>query len=134
MLARQLEETDARFQAGQLTRTDTAQSEARLAQAKSQLATAQATLAVARAAYAAVVGQNPGDLAPEPPIASLLPARVVAAFDSAERNNPQLLQATYVEQSSAAKLAQAKAQTRPHADLTASYGYNGGAESISSNT
>jgi len=38
VLARQLEETDARFDAGQLTRTDTAQSEARLALARSQLA------------------------------------------------------------------------------------------------
>ncbi|HEY2710152.1 MAG TPA: TolC family outer membrane protein [Caulobacteraceae bacterium] len=131
VLSRQLDETNGRFDAGQLTRTDVAQSQARLAQAKSQLASAQASLAVARAAYAAVVGQNPGDLAPEPPIASLLPASVDAAFDDAEKANPQLLQANYVEQSSAAKLAQAKALTRPTVGLTGSYGYTGGAESIS---
>ena len=95
VLARQLDETTAKFDAGVLTRTDVAQSQARLALARSQLATAQSTLAQARAGYAAVVGQNPGDLAPEPPIATLLPPSVDAAFDAAERDNPQLRQAAY---------------------------------------
>jgi outer membrane protein len=125
VLARQLEETSAKFNAGVLTRTDVAQSEARLAQARSQLATAQSTLAQARAAYAAVVGQNPGELAPEPPIASLLPPSVDAAFDSAERDNPQLRQATYQEEASAARLAQAKAQMRPTVSVQGQYGYVG---------
>ncbi len=97
VLARQLEETTAKVNAGVLTRTDEAQSQARLAQARSQLATAQSALAQARAAYAAVVGQSPGELAPEPPIAGLLPPTVDAAFDAAERDNPQLRQAVYVE-------------------------------------
>ena len=90
VLARQLDETSARFDAGQLTRTDVAQSQARLALARSQLAGALSTLAVARAGYAAVVGQNPAELAPEPPIARLLPPSVDAAFDAAEQGNPQL--------------------------------------------
>jgi len=130
-LTRQLDETNARFNAGQLTRTDQAQSESRLALARSQLAAAQATLAESRATYAAVVGRNPGDLAPEPPIATLLPPTIDAAFDAAERANPQLLQATYLEQSAAAKLAAAKAQTRPSVGLTGSFGYNGGSDTIS---
>jgi outer membrane protein len=125
VLARQLEETTAKFNAGVLTRTDVAQSQARLAQARSQLAGVQSTLAQARAAYAAVVGQNPGELAPEPPIAGLLPPNVDAAFDAAERDNPQLLQATYAEQVSAARLAQAKAQMRPTVSVQGQYGYVG---------
>ncbi|HXQ15494.1 MAG TPA: TolC family outer membrane protein [Caulobacteraceae bacterium] len=123
VLARQLDETSARFDAGQLTRTDVAQSQARLALARSQLATAQSTLAVARAAYAAVVGQNPGELAPEPPIAPLLPPSVDAAFDAAEQGNPQLRQADEAEQASAARLAEAKAALRPTVSLTGQYGY-----------
>jgi outer membrane protein len=123
VLARQLQETNARFDAGQLTRTDTAQSQARLALARSQLATAQSVLAQARAAYAAVVGQNPGELAPEPPIAPLLPATVDAAFDAAEHDNPQLRQADAAEQASAARLAEAKAATRPTVSLSGQYGY-----------
>ena len=131
VLARQLTETSAKFDAGTLTRTDVAQSQARLAQARSQLAAAQATLAEARAAYAAVVGQNPGELAPEPPIAPLLPATVDAAFDAAEQDNPQIRQADYVERGAAARLAAAKAQTRPTASLSAQLGYVGEQEGIS---
>ena len=125
VLSRQLDETTAKFNAGVLTRTDVAQSQARLAQARSQLAGAQSTLAQARAAYAAVVGQNPGELAPEPPIAGLLPPTVDAAFDAAERDNPQLRQAVFAEQASAARLAQAKAQMRPRVSLQGQYGYIG---------
>jgi len=131
VLARQLEETSARFDAGQLTRTDTAQSEARLALARSQLATAQSVLAQARAAYAAVVGQNPGELAPEPPIAPLLPPTVDAAFDAAEANNPQIRQADDAELASAARLAEAKAQSRPTVSVSGQYGYVGEQEGIS---
>jgi outer membrane protein len=125
VLARQLEETTAKFDAGVLTRTDVAQSQARLAQARSQLAAAQSTLAQDRAVYTAVVGQNPGELAPEPPIAGLLPPNVDAAFDAAERDNPQLRQAVYAEESSAAHLAQAKAQMRPTVSVQGQYGYIG---------
>lgn len=123
VLARQLDETTAKFNAGVLTRTDVAQSQARLAQARSQLAGAQSTLAQARTAYAAVVGQNPGELAPEPPIVGLLPPNVDAAFDAAERDNPQLRQAVYAEEASAARLAEAKAQLRPRVSLQGQYGY-----------
>ena len=125
VLTRQLEETTAKFSAGVLTRTDVAQSEARLAQARSQLAAAQSTLAQARAGYAAVVGQNPGELAPEPPIANLLPPSVDAAFDAAERDNPQLRQANFTEEASAARLAQAKSQMRPTVSVQGQYGYVG---------
>ncbi len=131
VLARQLDETSARFDAGQLTRTDVAQSQARLALARSQLAGALSTLAVARAGYAAVVGQNPGDLAPEPPIAPLLPPTVDAAFDAAEQGNPQLRQADDAEQASAARLAEMKAQLRPTVALSGQYGYVAQTEGVS---
>ena len=132
VLARQLEETSARFDAGQLTRTDVAQSQARLALARSQLAAAASTLAVARAGYAAVVGQNPGELAPEPPIAPLLPATVDAAFDAAERDNPQLRQADDAEQAAAARLAETKAALRPNVSVSGQYGYVSQQEGVSS--
>jgi outer membrane protein len=68
VLQRQLEESNARFNVGELTRTDVAQTQARLAAAQATLASAQAQLAISRANYDAVVGQNPGELAPEPPL------------------------------------------------------------------
>jgi outer membrane protein len=126
LLRRQLEEARARFDVGEITRTDVAQTEASVAAAQAQLSASQAQLANSRAAYAAVVGQNPGALAPEPSLASLLPSSVDQAFDVAEHNNPQIRQADYTEQSSAAKVAQAKAQTRPTFGLQAQLGYSGG--------
>ncbi|MBA3811276.1 MAG: TolC family protein, partial [Caulobacteraceae bacterium] len=90
------------------------------------LSTAQASLANSRAGYAAVVGQNPGKLAPEPSLAKFLPATVDVAFDAAEHNNPQIRRSDYTEQSSAARVAAAKAQTRPTVSLQASFGYGGG--------
>jgi outer membrane protein len=131
VLARQLAETTAKFDAGLLTRTDVAQSQARLSLAKAQLATAQSALAQARAAYQAVVGQSPGELAPAPPIEPLLPANVDAAFDLADRDNPQLRQATYAEAASGARLAEAKAQTRPTVSVSGQYGYVGVQQGLS---
>ena len=58
VLQRQLDESSARFEVGEITRTDVAQSEARLAQSEADLANAQAQLSVSRAGYAAVVGQR----------------------------------------------------------------------------
>jgi outer membrane protein len=129
VLRRQLEESKARFDVGELTRTDVAQTEARLAAAQSALASSQAQLAISRTNYNAVVGQNPGDLAPEPPLTELLPQTVDAAFDTAEGSAPILRQADYTEQASAARVAQAKAQTRPTVSARASLGYNGGSVS-----
>jgi len=125
VLQRQLDESKARFDAGEVTRTDVAQTEARLAAAQASLASSQAQLAISRSAYASVVGQNPGELAPEPPIARLLPPTVDQAFDAAEHSNPLMRQQDYTEQGSAARVAAAKAQTRPSVDLRGTFGYGG---------
>jgi outer membrane protein len=119
VLTRQLDESKARFDVGEITRTDVAQSEARLAAAQAQLQSAQAQLAISRAAYAAVVGQNPGDLAPEPSLASLLPADPDTAFDLAEANNAQIRAAEYTEQASRARLAAARAERMPTVSVQA---------------
>src|SRR6185312_8409799 len=71
VLQKQLEQSKAEFDVGQITRTDVAQSESRLAGAQALLQTAVAQLAISRANYAAVVGQNPGELAVEPSLAFL---------------------------------------------------------------
>src|SRR4029079_9974477 len=129
VLNRQLAESNARFEVGEITRTDVAQTQARLAASQQLLASAQATVAIGRAAYAAVVGQNPGDLAPEPSLGALLPATVEQAFDTAEKNNPQIRQADYFEQGSAARVAAAKAALRPNVSLRGSLGWQGGSVS-----
>ena len=130
VLQRQLDESKARFDVGEITRTDVAQSQARLAASVSQFQLAQAQLAISRANYAAVVGQNPGDLAPEPSLAGLLPADIDKGFDVAEQNNPQLRAAEYAEQASHARVAGAKAERLPQVSLSATYGFSGAGRSI----
>src|SRR3546814_9277915 len=55
-----LQATNDRFQVGDLTRTDVAQSEARLALARSDLQTAEANLIGSRENYVRLVGGPPG--------------------------------------------------------------------------
>jgi outer membrane protein len=124
VLRRQLDEASARFEVGEITRTDVAQAEARLSQSESLLANAQAQLSVSRAAYAAVVGQAPGTLAAEPDLPGL-PATFEAALDVAEDANPELRAAQFAEQAARARVAQARAAYMPSARLSASYGAGG---------
>ncbi|MES2989746.1 MAG: TolC family outer membrane protein [Pseudomonadota bacterium] len=84
-----LQATRDRFEVGDLTRTDVAQSEARLALARSQLSSAEARLIGSRENYIRVVGTPPGVLA-QPPALPNLPDDVVVAEDTALANNPNL--------------------------------------------
>ncbi|GMM91860.1 TolC family outer membrane protein [Qipengyuania sp. MTN3-11] len=86
------EATSDRFEIGDLTRTDVAQSESRLALARSDLQSAQANLIAARENYIALVGEVPTDLQPPPPLPGL-PETVVTAVEVALENNPDLIAA-----------------------------------------
>jgi outer membrane protein len=121
VLQRQLEEASARFEVGEITRTDVAQSEARLAQSEADLANAQAQLSVSRAAYAAVVGQSPGDLAPMPVLPGV-PSDFDSALDVALIDNPGVRSAGFNQRAAEANLAAARAEYLPSASINASYG------------
>lgn len=125
VLQRQLDEAKARFEVGEITRTDVAQAEARLAASRASLASAQAQLAISRAAYAAVVGQNPGDLEAEPSLEAFLPSAVEDAFDAAERNNAQILGAQFAERASAARVAVARSSRLPTVTASGTLGFSG---------
>jgi len=126
LLQSQLGESKAKFEVGQVTRTDVAQSDARLASAQAAQAMAQAQLDASRAVYVSVVGQTPAQLAAPPSLDGLMPMGLDQAFAAAERNNPQLRRSSYLEQASAAKVAEARAQNRPIVSLRANLGYSGG--------
>lgn len=87
-----LQASKDRFQVGDLTRTDVAQSEARLALARSQLQSAQARLISSRESYIRFVGTPPGEL-DVPPELPHLPADPDAAVTVALEDNPVLLAA-----------------------------------------
>lgn len=119
VLQRQLEEAGARFEVGEITRTDVEQSRARLALSQANLAVAQATLANSRARYSAVVGQNPGQLAPEPALPPL-PASVDEAYAIAEAENPTIRRADAAETAARARVRAARSEFAPTVGLSAS--------------
>jgi outer membrane protein len=121
VLSRQLTETQARFEAGLITRTDTARAEAQVALARAQLATARAALQNSRAAYTAVVGRAPGELI-TPAVLPGLPADIDAAFDALEANSPTLRRSILVEEASRARVAQVRAGRMPTVSLSGTYG------------
>jgi outer membrane protein len=101
-----------RFQVGDLTRTDVAQSEARLALARAQLQSAEAQLISSREFYVAVVGSAP-DALEQPPALPNLPASPDAAVAEALANNPQLLAAQKAREASRYDVGVARAQRLP---------------------
>ena len=119
VLRRQLDESNARFEVGEITRTDVAQSEARLAQSDADLANAQAQLSVSRAAYAAVVGQAPANMEALPVLPGL-PTDFDSALDVALVENPGVRAAVYALQAAEANVAAARAEYLPSARLQAS--------------
>ncbi|HEY6663118.1 MAG TPA: TolC family protein, partial [Sphingomicrobium sp.] len=92
-LTTNLEATRDRFEIGDVTRTDVAQSEARLQLGRSQLATSQGNLTTSEANYRAVIGHAPGQLAPPPPLPPL-PAVSDEAVRIALADNPDLVAVT----------------------------------------
>jgi outer membrane protein len=90
VLETNLEATRDRFQIGDLTRTDVAQSEARLQLGRAQLATAEGNATASEATYRQVVGHAPDNLAPPPPLPPL-PATSDEAVRIALADNPDLV-------------------------------------------
>ncbi|MEA3052147.1 MAG: outer membrane protein [Sphingomonadales bacterium] len=89
VLQTNLQASRDRFEVGDLTRTDVAQSEARLALAQSSLATAHGRLEGSEENYRRVIGGLPDELAP-PPLLPALPATADEAVDIALANNSDL--------------------------------------------
>ncbi len=87
-----LEATNDRFEIGDVTRTDVAQSQSRLAIAQGDLRTAMANLVSARETYIQLVGRAPGKLDAPPPLPGL-PCDVNDAVVIALKNNPDLIAA-----------------------------------------
>lgn len=122
VLETNLRATRDRFEVGDLTRTDVAQSEARLAIARSQLESAEAQLVASRENYTRVVGTSPGELQPPPPLPGL-PVDVEAAVDTAVANNPGLIAARKASEAAGHDIDVAKAQRMPKLSAVAGGNY-----------
>ncbi|RDI59953.1 outer membrane protein [Microvirga subterranea] len=86
----QLRQTRDRFNVGEVTRTDVAQAESRLALARSQASAAESQLRASIATYRQVIGVEPRQLAPGRPLDKLLPRNVDAALRVALNEHPAI--------------------------------------------
>ena len=75
VLQEQLRESRDRFNVGEVTKTDVAQAESRLAAGRSQLAAAELQYITSKAVYRQVIGIEPGKLAPGAPVDSKSPSQ-----------------------------------------------------------
>src|SRR5215510_2336490 len=95
VLQEQLRQTRDRFNVGEVTRTDVAQSESRLASGRSQVLVAEANYTASVATYRQVIGVQPGKLAPGAPVDRFSPNTVNASVDLGTTINPQVTTAQY---------------------------------------
>ena len=100
VLAEQLKAANTRFQVGEVTRTDVAQSEARLSDAKSRVIGAEGDLLGAMATYERTIGIRPEGTLAVPEKLPELPASLDEALARARDANPQLLSALHVAKAS----------------------------------
>ncbi|HEX5008643.1 MAG TPA: TolC family outer membrane protein [Hyphomonadaceae bacterium] len=120
-LGQQVQAARDRFDAGEVTRTDVAQAEARKSGAEANLAAARSELSTARAAYERVVGRIPVQLAP-PPVAPEIPPTLEQSVDLARSNNLQLVSARAQENAAAQGIDVAKGALRPRVGIVGSAG------------
>ena len=95
VLTEQLKQTRDRFNVGEVTRTDVAQAESRLAAGRSALLGAQSNYVTSQANYRRIIGVDPGRLAPGTPVDRFSPGTLSAAVNQGEQQSPSVLAAMY---------------------------------------
>ena len=90
VLEQTLKQTRDRFNVGEVTRTDVAQSEAQLAAGKTQQLTAESNLTTTRSNFRRIIGNEPAQLAPGSPVDRFLPATLTASVDLSLVENPNV--------------------------------------------
>ena len=95
VIQEQLRQTRDRFNVGEVTRTDVAQSESRVAAAQSQMLAAQAAQVTSRAVYRRVIGVEPGRLAPGSPVDRFSPRLLELAVAQGQAENPSVAAAMH---------------------------------------
>jgi outer membrane protein len=95
VLEQTLKQTRDRFNVGEVTRTDVAQSEAQLAAGKTQELTAEANLVTTRSNFRRIIGNEPENLAPGSPVDRFLPGALPGAVELSLIENPNVTATMY---------------------------------------
>ena len=133
VLQRQLEASRDRFSVGEVTRTDVAQSETRLAFAVAARIAAEGDLATGRAVFQEVIGGEPGELPPPPPIKDL-PGSMNDVIDASVSKNPDVLAASFAEKAARRQVREVFGELLPTVSLTASVSHSEESSSRDSET
>ncbi|WGD48651.1 TolC family outer membrane protein [Bradyrhizobium sp. CB1650] len=95
VLEQTLKQTRDRFNVGEVTRTDVAQSEAQLAAGKTQALQAESNLVTTRANFRRIIGNEPENLAPGSPVDRFLPGTLASSVSLSLVENPNVTAAMY---------------------------------------
>lgn len=120
VIARQLEASIARFDAGDLTRTDVSQAEARLARADADRTNAAGNLRRSRAVFEQIVAMPAGETG-EPRLNLPIPTDLKKALELAEGNNPEISAAAFVHDAAEHDARAVGGEMLPEFSLTANW-------------
>jgi outer membrane protein len=118
VLEEQLRQTRDRFNVGEVTRTDVAQAEARLAGARSQVSAAESALRTSIGIYRQNIGVEPRQLAPGRPLDRFVPPTLDAAIAIGLREHPQIVSAIHAVDAAEAQVKVLEGQLAPQVNLT----------------
>lgn len=131
VITEQLRAARDRFEVGEVTRTDVAQAEARLAEARNGLASAEGDLRTQREVFRAAVGRYPGALAAPRGVPKTAKS-IEGAKSTANRMHPSMKEAQRNITIAELNVQRAKAAMRPQLNLRGSLGVaDGGSTSKS---
>ncbi|MFT5182374.1 MAG: outer membrane protein [Alphaproteobacteria bacterium] len=118
VIEQQLQATRDRFEVGELTRTDVAQAESRLARAVADRTTAEANFETSRAAYRKAIGRDPVALQ-QPDLPPNLPQSEADTLAAAAENNPDVVFADFNERAARSDIELREGELLPTLTLDA---------------
>nr|WP_306456283.1 TolC family outer membrane protein [Falsiruegeria litorea] len=121
VLGEELRASQDRFEVGEVTRTDVALSESRVAAARANLADARGALTTAKAEYVNAVGRDPGRTAGQPRLPKH-PASINDAVAIAVRNHPSILAVQHQVKAAELTVDRQRAALGPNASIRADVG------------
>jgi outer membrane protein len=132
VLQEQLRQTRDRFNVGEVTRTDVAQAESRLAAARATMLSAESSYTTSRSTYRQVIGVEPGHLEPASPVDRLSPSTLQAGVVEARARHPSVTTAMFNVDAAMLQVKIAESALYPVLNLIGSAQQNyGSAQSLS---
>ncbi len=123
VLGRHYKSYQKRFKVGELTKTDVAQSEARLKGATSARISAEGDLETAIAAYISVVGKKPAKKIDVNKLENYMPSTLKKTLIYVDSHNPSLKAAEYAMQAAKSNITLQRGDLLPSLNVNAAAGY-----------